>query len=97
MDHLGDDDLLALTPKQPEAFAVFYRRHERLLLGFFMRRTGEPELAADLAAETFAAALVSVRRFDAARGPALVRRQAFEILDRLRFDPTVRPDWRSSG
>jgi RNA polymerase sigma-70 factor (ECF subfamily) len=55
----------------PDVFAAFYREHERLLLGFFMRRTGEPELAADLAAETFAAALVSVRRFDPKRGPAV--------------------------
>jgi RNA polymerase sigma-70 factor (ECF subfamily) len=71
MERLDDDALLALTPRRPEAFAVFYRRHERMLLGFFMRRTGEPELAADLVAETFAAALTSVRRFHPSRGPAL--------------------------
>src|SRR3954469_2972328 len=69
MDRHSDEELLALAPARPEAFAAFYRRHERLLLGFFMRRTGEPELAADLTAETFAAALVSVRRFDPSRGP----------------------------
>ena len=45
MDHLGDDELLALTPRRPEAFAVFYRRHERALLGYLVRRTGDPELA----------------------------------------------------
>ena len=71
MDRLDDDDLLALTLERPDAFAAFYRRHERMVLGFFMRRTGRPELAADLAAETFAAALMDVRRFDPARGPAL--------------------------
>jgi RNA polymerase sigma factor (sigma-70 family) len=71
MDRLGDDELLALTPRRPEAFAVFYRRHERVVLAYLMRRTGDPELAADLAAETFAAALLGVRRFDARRGPAL--------------------------
>jgi RNA polymerase sigma factor (sigma-70 family) len=71
MDRLDDGELLSLTPERPEAFAVFYRRHERMLLGFFMRRTGEPELAADLAAETFAAALTSVRRYEPSRGPAL--------------------------
>lgn len=71
MDRLDDDELLSLTPARPEAFAVFYRRHERMMLGFFMRRTGEPELAADLAAETFAAALLSVRRFDPSLAPAL--------------------------
>ncbi len=71
MDRLGDDELLALTPRRPEAFAAFYRRHEPALLGYFVRRTGDPELAADLAAETFAAALLGVKRFDARRGPAL--------------------------
>jgi len=71
MQRLDDDELLALTPARPEAFGVFYRRHERMLLGFFMRRTGDPELAADLTAETFAAALVAVRRFDPSRAPAL--------------------------
>jgi DNA-directed RNA polymerase specialized sigma24 family protein len=36
-----------------------------------MRRTGDAELAADLTAETFAAALASRRRFDPAKGPAI--------------------------
>lgn len=71
MDRLDDEELLSLTPRRPEAFAAFYRRYERMLLGFFMRRTGEPELAADLTAETFAAALMNVRRFDPGRAPAL--------------------------
>ena len=57
MDHLGDAELFASTPRRPEAFAVFYRRHERMVLGYFMRRLGDAELAADLTAETFAAAL----------------------------------------
>lgn len=70
MDRLGDEELLALTVRRPEAFAVFYRRHERMVLGYLMRRLGDPELAADLAAETFAAALIGVRRFDPAKGPA---------------------------
>lgn len=56
-------------PADPESFAAFYRAHERLVLAFFMRRTGHAELAADLTAETFAAALVSARKFDPARGP----------------------------
>lgn len=70
MDDLSDEQLLRLTATRPEAFAVFYRRHERAVLGFFMRRTGDPELAADLMAETFAAALLGLRRFDPARAPA---------------------------
>ncbi len=34
-------------------------------------RTGDPEVAADFCAETFAAALDGVRRFDPERGPAV--------------------------
>jgi len=70
MDGLGDDELLALTTRRPEAFAVFYRRHERMVLGYLLRRLGDAELAADLTAETFAAALIGVRRFDPTRAPA---------------------------
>jgi hypothetical protein len=29
--------------------------------------------------------------------PADVRRDAFRVLDSLRFDPTIKPGWRSSG
>jgi hypothetical protein len=29
--------------------------------------------------------------------PEEVRREAFEILDTLRFDPGVKPDWQSAG
>ena len=57
MDERSDDDLLAATRLEPEAFAVFYRRHVGPLLAYFARRTRDAELAADLTAETFAAAL----------------------------------------
>ena len=57
MDERSDDDLLAATRAEPEAFAVFYRRHVQALLAYFARRTRDAELAADLTAETFAAAL----------------------------------------
>jgi RNA polymerase sigma-70 factor (ECF subfamily) len=65
-----DDDLLAATPGRPEAFGEFYARHEAAILGFMLRRTGDPELAADLAAEAFAAALGSVRRYRPGPAPA---------------------------
>ena len=61
-DLLGSDD--------PEDFGVFYDRHIRALLGYFARRTGDPEVAADLAAETFASALVARRRFRPGGAPA---------------------------
>src|SRR4051794_8112560 len=68
MEDWSDERLLSETPRVPAAFAVFYRRHEGPVLGYFMRRTGDAELAADLAAETFAAALLGVRRFRPQRG-----------------------------
>jgi hypothetical protein len=48
---------------------VFYRRHEDRMLRYFLRRGATAELAADLTAEVFAAALVAAERFEP-RGPA---------------------------
>jgi RNA polymerase sigma-70 factor, ECF subfamily len=42
-----------------DAFGVFFVRHSHMLLRFIRRRVGSPELAADLTAETFAAALIA--------------------------------------
>ena len=71
---VSDDELLA--SREPGSFAVFYRRHVEDLAAFFMRRTRNAELAADLAAETFAAALVARARFDPGRGSASAWRPA---------------------
>ena len=46
----------------PDAFGELYRRHERAMAAFLMRRTRDPELAADLTSEVFAAALLAWRR-----------------------------------
>jgi DNA-directed RNA polymerase specialized sigma24 family protein len=47
-----------------EAFAVFYRRHIARVLGFALRATRDPEVAADLAAEVFATALEACGRYE---------------------------------
>ncbi|MGA2471143.1 MAG: RNA polymerase sigma factor [Solirubrobacteraceae bacterium] len=60
---LNDGELLAATRLQPEAFATFYDRYETALVGYFTRRTGNPEVAADLTAEVFAAALRAAHRY----------------------------------
>ena len=65
-----DAELLAATATDPAAFGAFYERHERLVLVYLLRRTGDPELAADLAAETFAAALEGAGRFRPGDPPA---------------------------
>jgi RNA polymerase sigma factor (sigma-70 family) len=46
-----------LASGAPEVFTALYRRYERPVLAFFLRRTRQADLAADLTAETFAAAL----------------------------------------
>ena len=92
----SDEDLLVATPKDPAAFGEFYRRHARPLAGYFVRRTGRPELAADLTAETFAAALQHARRFDPAKGPAaawlygIARRELADALERGRVEDRAR-------
>jgi RNA polymerase sigma-70 factor (ECF subfamily) len=70
MDASSDEELLAAARADPEAFAAFYRRHARGVAGFFVARTRDAETAADLTAETFAAALEGVDRFRAERGAA---------------------------
>jgi RNA polymerase sigma factor (sigma-70 family) len=56
-----DEDLLA--DRDAASFEAFYVRHVTNVLAFFSRRTRDPELAADLTAETFAAALAGRRRY----------------------------------
>src|SRR3954454_24961345 len=51
-----------------EAFGAFYRRHVRRITAFHLARTHEAQDAADLTAETFAAALAALHRYDPARG-----------------------------
>ena len=65
-DRWSDAQLLAAVAACDErAFSVFYRRHLALIVGWCVRRTRDPELAADLTAEVFAAVLVSARRYEA--------------------------------
>jgi RNA polymerase sigma factor (sigma-70 family) len=59
-----------LSARDAASFEVFYGRHVDSVLGFFARRTRDPELAADLCAETFAAALASRRRYRPEAGAA---------------------------
>jgi RNA polymerase sigma-70 factor (ECF subfamily) len=59
-----DRELLRRARSEPEAFGVFYRRHVDWVLAFLARRIDEPEVVADLAAESFSAALIRSRRID---------------------------------
>lgn len=55
--------LAAIAGCDGEAFAVFYRRYLPRTLSYLVRETQDPEVAADLAAEVFAAVLLSARRY----------------------------------
>jgi len=68
LDCLDDVELLARAGVDPAAFGLFYRRHERRVLRFFLAGGVSAELAADLAAETFAQALLSRERYRADLG-----------------------------
>lgn len=69
LDSRSDAELLALTSSAPDAFAVFYRRHVRAVVGLVARRVPSSDVG-DLVAEVFATALVHCRRYDPARGAA---------------------------
>lgn len=69
-DSRTDGELLVATAGDPDAFAVFYRRHVRGVLAFFRRHVTSAEVALDLTAETFAAALEGSRRYQPRPEPA---------------------------
>jgi RNA polymerase sigma factor (sigma-70 family) len=62
-DRLDDGELVVLSQEDPDAFGTFYERHAEDLLRFFARRTLEPDVAAELTAETFAEAFASRHRY----------------------------------
>jgi RNA polymerase sigma factor (sigma-70 family) len=63
--------LSAIADCDGDAFSVFYRRHLPRVVGYLLRETRDPELAADLAAEVFSAVLLSARRYRAERQTAV--------------------------
>lgn len=62
--------LLAARDGDGEAFAQFYRRHVSAIAAYLRRRVASPELAFDLTAETFAAAVTALSGFRPDRGSA---------------------------
>jgi RNA polymerase sigma-70 factor (ECF subfamily) len=63
LDDLSDAELIVVSVVDPEAFCVLYDRWAAPLLAFIFRRVGNPEVAADLLAETFATAFEKRSRF----------------------------------
>jgi RNA polymerase sigma factor (sigma-70 family) len=93
---LSDGELLELTVTDPDAFGVFYDRFEEEVLRFFMRATHRPDVAADLTAEVFAAALSSARLFRAELGSArgwlfgIARHELADTWQRGRVEDSAR-------
>lgn len=67
----SDDELLLASRTDPQTFGIFFDRHYEEVLLYFATRGPSPEAAADLCAETLAAALEGLDRFDPAKGSAM--------------------------
>ncbi len=68
-DRTSDEALLAATARRPAAFGPVYERHAPAILAYLRRRTGSTDIAVDLTAEVFAAALEAAPRFRAGEAP----------------------------
>jgi DNA-directed RNA polymerase specialized sigma24 family protein len=60
----SDVELAAAARTDPEAFGEVYRRNEQAVLAYFLHWSRVPEVAADLTAEIFAAALGSIASYE---------------------------------
>jgi RNA polymerase sigma factor (sigma-70 family) len=60
----SDAELLRGAAGDPDAFRDFYERHSEEILGYFRRRSGDPDTALELTAETFSRAWVTRERFE---------------------------------
>jgi len=88
--------LLRGTRNDAERFGEFFDRYYAEVSQFFWFRTADAEVAADLTAETFAAALEGLERFDTSRGSAagwlfgIADKQLRQWLRRGRVDRRAR-------
>ena len=95
-EHRSDAVLLVEARSSSEPFGVFYERHFPSVLAFFRRRVRGPEEAFDLTAETFAAALVSLPRFQPGPEPprawlfAIARNKLYEAVRSRRIQDEAR-------
>jgi RNA polymerase sigma-70 factor (ECF subfamily) len=95
-DPRSDAELLGATATDADAFAIFYRRHLPAVVAYFRARLRDRELAADLSAETFAAALLASRRYRPDVAPAgawlyaIARHKLLDSLRRGRVEDNAR-------
>jgi RNA polymerase sigma factor (sigma-70 family) len=93
----GDAGLVAkIACGDKAAFVAIYDRYLPLVLRWSLRETGNREVAADLAAETFAAALIASPRYRANKGSVgawllgIARNKLRESRRRLRVEDSAR-------
>jgi RNA polymerase sigma-70 factor (ECF subfamily) len=95
-EHRSDAELLVDARSSSEPFGAFYERHFPSVLAFFRRRVRGPEEAFDLTAETFAAALAAVPRFQPGPEPpqawlfAIARHKLYEAFRSGRIQDEAR-------
>ncbi len=88
--------LAAVAARDDAAFTVLYRRYLPVVLRWCLRETGNREIAADLSAEVFAAALISARRYRREQGSVLAwllgigRNKLLESRRRKRVEDSAR-------
>lgn len=92
MDERTDAELLAASPHDAGAFRVLYDRWAEPLMAYFYRRTFDPEVAADLVAETLAVAFLRRRSYQDVGRPGgawlygIARRELSRFRRRLRVE-----------
>ena len=95
-EQCSDAELLLAARTSSEPFGIFYERHVASVLAFFRRRVRGAEEAFDLTAETFAAALAAVPRFQPGPEPprawlfAIARNKLSEALRNSRIQDEAR-------
>jgi len=96
LSRCSDEELLRLGLEDARALGVFYDRYEDAMLLFFRRACGRADLAADLTAEVFAAALGSLAQFRPELGSArswlfgIARHQLAQTWRRRRVEAQAR-------
>jgi len=96
MDGLSDEALLAgLASGDPENAAAFVRRFQSRVYGLSLTMTGDPELAEEVAQETFVRAWRHAATYDVRRGRVsswLLTIARNLAIDRLRLRPATPTD-----
>jgi RNA polymerase sigma-70 factor (ECF subfamily) len=88
--------LIAIADGEQAAFVALYRRYLPVVVRWCLRETGNREVAADLAAEVFAAALTGARRYRPQQGSVaawllgIARNKLLESARRKRVEDSAR-------